>query len=89
MCRPCGAADDRTMRPTVETVGYLVTSLRDFQQQKAGRTTFTAIEIFRVTGSYRSAFLGDSCAAFSSRSEMSFFIFAASGACGRICRYLL
>ena len=34
MCRPSGAVKDRTPYPTVKTVGYVVTSLRDFEQNK-------------------------------------------------------
>ena len=36
MCRPFGAVMDRTPCPTVSTVGYVVTSLRDFEQHKSG-----------------------------------------------------
>jgi hypothetical protein len=32
MCRPFGAVNDRAACPTVSTVGYVVTSLRDFEQ---------------------------------------------------------
>jgi hypothetical protein len=37
MCRPVGAVNHYTACPTVSTVGYAVTSLRDFEQHK-GRT---------------------------------------------------
>jgi len=37
MCRPSGAVTDRTTCPTVSTVGYVVMSLRDFEQHK-GKT---------------------------------------------------
>jgi hypothetical protein len=32
MCRPFGAVKDHAACPTVSTVGYVVTSLRDFEQ---------------------------------------------------------
>jgi hypothetical protein len=32
MCRPFGAVNDHAACPTVSTVGYVVTSLRDFEQ---------------------------------------------------------
>src|SRR6266699_7021621 len=35
MCRLFGAVKDHTARPTVSTVGYVVTSLRDFEQYKS------------------------------------------------------
>jgi hypothetical protein len=37
MCRPYGAVNDHAACPTVYTVGYVVTSLRDFEQHN--RTT--------------------------------------------------
>jgi hypothetical protein len=37
MCRPYGAVNDHAACPTVSTVGYVVTSLRDFEQHN--RTT--------------------------------------------------
>jgi hypothetical protein len=35
MYRPSGAVNDRTPYPTVSTVGYVVTSLRDLEQNKS------------------------------------------------------
>ena len=36
MCRPFGAVNDHAACPTVSTVGYVVTSLRDFEQHNRG-----------------------------------------------------
>jgi hypothetical protein len=35
MCRPFAAVKDRAAQPTISTVGYGVTSLRDFEQHKS------------------------------------------------------
>jgi len=35
MCRPYGAVHDCNPNPTVSTVGYVVSSLRDFKQHKS------------------------------------------------------
>jgi hypothetical protein len=35
MCRPFGAVKDRTLYPTVSTVGYVVTSLWDLEQDES------------------------------------------------------
>ena len=40
MCRPSGAVNDRTSCPTVSTVGYDVTSLRDFEPHDDSRRNF-------------------------------------------------
>ena len=37
MCRPSGAVANCTRYPTVETAGYGVTSLRDFEKHKCQR----------------------------------------------------
>jgi len=35
LCRPFGAVNDHAACPTVSTVGYVVTILRDFEQHKS------------------------------------------------------
>jgi hypothetical protein len=51
MCRPSGAAKDRLAYLTVKTVGYVMASLRDFEQQKSRKAAYTAVGIFCRTDS--------------------------------------
>ena len=42
MCRPSGAENGHTRYPTVQTVGYVVTSLRDSEQDRGKKAKFVA-----------------------------------------------
>ena len=59
MCRPFGAVNYSTLYPTVSTVGYVVTSLRDFEGRDFCRRhpNQRSLNKAKLTYSFRASFI--------------------------------